>query len=76
MRHTDEQVAALGALLVLDTKLDADQAARLLAPGALWQQWIDGRSSTALDGPDSYRVFIGQMCVFADASARHCAARD
>ncbi|MFF7074191.1 DUF6000 family protein [Streptomyces pseudovenezuelae] len=70
-----DQPAALGALLLLDTKLGADHAARFLAPNGLWQQWIDGPPSKDRDAPDSYREFIGQLCAFADEAAKHCSAR-
>ncbi|MCX4763331.1 DUF6000 family protein [Streptomyces sp. NBC_01275] len=70
-----DQEAALGALLLLDAKLGADHAARFLAPDGLWQQWIDGPPSKDRDAPDSYREFIGQLCAFADESAKHCPTR-
>ncbi|WP_327136279.1 DUF6000 family protein (plasmid) [Streptomyces sp. NBC_01343] len=71
-----DQAPALGALLLVDTKLDADHADRFLTRGGPWQQWIDGPPSKDRDAPDSYREFIGQLCVFAEESARHCAARN
>ncbi|GAA3829708.1 DUF6000 family protein [Streptomyces phyllanthi] len=70
-----DQEAALGALLMLDAKLGTDHAARFLAPDGLWQQWIDGPPSKDCDTPDSYREFIGQLCAFADESAKHCPTR-
>ncbi|MFE5592318.1 DUF6000 family protein [Streptomyces sp. NPDC056549] len=70
-----DQAPAIGALLLLDAKLGADQGARFLAPAGLWQQWIDGPPSKSHDAPDSYREFIDQFCAFADESARHCTAR-
>ncbi|MFK4099398.1 DUF6000 family protein [Streptomyces sp. NPDC019531] len=69
-----DQTAALGALLLLDAKLGAERAARFLAPGGLWHQWIDGPPAKDRDTPDSYREFIGQLCAFADESAKHCPA--
>ncbi|MFF4310770.1 DUF6000 family protein [Streptomyces sp. NPDC001507] len=65
-----DQEAALGALLLLDAKLDADYAARFLAPDGLWQQWIDGPPSKEGEVPDSYREFIGKLCAFADEAAK------
>ncbi|WP_307783721.1 DUF6000 family protein [Streptomyces spinoverrucosus] len=62
-------------MLLLDAKLGADHAARFLAPNGLWQQWVDGPPSKDRDAPDSYREFIGQLCSFADESAKHCPTR-
>ncbi len=69
--HYDQE-AALGALLLLDSKLAADHAARFLAPDGLWQQWTDGLPGRDLDTPDRYQEFIGQLCAFADDAAQHC----
>ncbi|RCG15674.1 hypothetical protein DTL70_30495 [Streptomyces diacarni] len=66
-----DQGAALGALLLLDVRLGCDQATRFLAPGGLWQQWLDGPPSKSRDAPDSYRETIGELCVFAAACAGH-----
>ncbi|MEH0580233.1 DUF6000 family protein [Streptomyces sp. B21-108] len=71
-----DQAPAIGALLFLDAKLGAGQALRFLAPGGLWQQWIDGPPSKDFDDLDSHREFIGQLCAFADESARHCTVKD
>lgn len=70
-----DQPAALGALLLLDARLNADHTARLLTPDGLWQHWIDGPPGKDRDAPDSYRDFIGRLCVVADESARHCTAK-
>ncbi|MEV5775295.1 DUF6000 family protein [Streptomyces antimycoticus] len=70
-----DQAAALGTLLLLDTRLGADQAAQFLTPDGLWQHWIVGPPSKDYDAPDSYREFIRQLCDLADESARHCTAR-
>ncbi|MFF7795135.1 DUF6000 family protein [Streptomyces sp. NPDC007991] len=70
-----DQAAALGALLLLDARLGASQAARFLVSDGLWQQWVDGPPTKDYDAPGSYREFIGQLCVVADESARHCTAR-
>ncbi|MGW1210450.1 DUF6000 family protein [Streptomyces sp. NPDC002499] len=70
-----DQTDALGALLLLDAKLGTDHAARFLAPDGLWQQWITGPPAKDLDYPAEYREFIGQLCVFADESAKHCPTR-
>jgi hypothetical protein len=70
-----DQAVALGALLLLDARLGASQAARFLGSDGLWQQWVDGPPTKDYDAPDSYREFIGQLCVVADESARHCTAR-
>ncbi|WP_330455519.1 DUF6000 family protein [Streptomyces sp. NBC_00820] len=72
-----DQPAAMGALLHLDAKLRADQAARFLAADGLWHQWIGGpplkkHHST----PDNYRKAISRLCVFADESAEHHPARN
>jgi hypothetical protein len=72
--HYDQE-AALGALLLLDAKLGADQAARFLAPHGLWQQWIDGPPSKNRAAPDSYRKFIGRLCACADEAAGDCSTR-
>ncbi|MEU2244651.1 DUF6000 family protein [Streptomyces sp. NPDC018338] len=69
-----DQAPAIGALLLLDARLGAGQAARFLAPDGLWQHWIDGPPSKTHDAPDRYCEFIRRLCVFADASARHCTA--
>ncbi|MGW3289588.1 DUF6000 family protein [Streptomyces sp. NPDC001002] len=70
-----DQTSALGALLLLDAKLGTDRAARFLAPGGLWQQWIDGPPAKDLDHPAEYREFIGELCVFADECAKYCPPR-
>jgi Family of unknown function (DUF6000) len=70
-----DQAAALGALLLLDAGLGARQADRFLAPGGLWQRWIEGPPSKDHDIPGNYRELIGRLCAFADQSARHCTAR-
>ena len=70
-----DQAAALGALLLLDARLGASQAARFLASDGLWQQWVNGPPAKDYDVPGSYREFIDQLCVVADESARHCTAR-
>ncbi|MFD8418915.1 DUF6000 family protein [Streptomyces sp. NPDC059466] len=78
LRHPDlcyDQTAALGALLLLDAKLGADNTARFLAPHGLWQQWIDGPPSKDREAPGSYRQFIGDLCAFADEAAEHCPGR-
>ncbi|MFE0730563.1 DUF6000 family protein [Streptomyces antibioticus] len=67
-----DQTAALGALLLLDAKVGTDRTARFLAPGGLWQQWIDGPPSKERDDPDTYREFIGMLSAFADEAAKHC----
>lgn len=67
-----DQTAALGALLLLDAKAGTDRTARFLAPGGLWQQWIDGPPSKERDDPDTYREFIGMLSAFADEAAKHC----
>ncbi|SOE32565.1 DUF6000 family protein [Streptomyces sp. OK228] len=71
-----DQGRAIGALMFLDTKLGADHAARFLAPGGLWEQWIDGPPSKDFNDPDSCREFIAQLCDFADESTRHCTAKN
>ncbi|MFK0259067.1 DUF6000 family protein [Streptomyces sp. NPDC090445] len=71
-----DQPAAMGALLHLDAKLRADQAARFLARDGLWHQWIDGPPRKEHHGtPDSYREIISQFCVLADEGTEHCTAR-
>ncbi|MGW5510677.1 DUF6000 family protein [Streptomyces albogriseolus] len=71
-----DQPVAMGALLHLDAKLRADQAARFLAPDGLWHQWIDGPPRKEHHGtPDSYREIISQFCAFADEGTEHCTAR-
>ncbi|MEU1789466.1 DUF6000 family protein [Streptomyces sparsogenes] len=70
-----DQTAALGALLLLDARLGADHATRFLAPGGLWQRWIDGPPSKDRVPADSCREFIGRLCAFADESAKHCTTR-
>ncbi|ELP66657.1 DUF6000 family protein [Streptomyces turgidiscabies] len=70
-----DQTDALGALLLLDARTGTDRAAKFLAPDGLWQQWIEGPPSKDRVDPDIYREFMGQLCAFADESARHCPAR-
>jgi hypothetical protein len=70
-----DQTDALGALLLLDARLQTDQAARFLAPDGLWQQWIDGPPSNERGTPDEYREFIEMLCASADESARYCPTR-
>lgn len=71
-----DQPAAMGALLRLDAKLRAGQAARFLTADGLWHQWIDGPPRKEHHGtPDSYRENISQLCVFAE-SAEHRPARN
>lgn len=70
-----DQTAALGALLLLDTKAGTGHAARFLAPDGLWQRWIEGPPIKDRDAPGVYREFIGDLCAFAEASATHCPTR-
>ncbi|MFE4588431.1 DUF6000 family protein [Streptomyces laurentii] len=70
-----DQGPALGALLLLDARLGTGRADRFLAPDGLWQQWIDGPPTQSHDALVVFREFIDQLCVFADESAGHCAAR-
>ncbi|MCX5328741.1 DUF6000 family protein [Streptomyces sp. NBC_00140] len=71
-----DQPAAIGALLHLDAKLGADQAARFLAADGLWHQWIDGPPRKEHHStPDSYRESISRLCGFVDESAEHLPAR-
>ncbi|MER5977673.1 DUF6000 family protein [Streptomyces sp. NPDC001857] len=67
-----DQAAALGALLLLDTRLGVSQAARFLASDGLWQRWVDGPPTKDYDAPGSYREFVDELCAVADESARHC----
>ncbi|MER5735095.1 DUF6000 family protein [Streptomyces sp. NPDC002262] len=70
-----DQPAAMGALLHLDAKLRADQAARFLSPDGLWRQWIDGPPRKVHHGTaESYREGISWACTFADESAEHLPA--
>lgn len=69
-----DQGPAIGALLLIDTELSADNAARFLTPGGPWQQWSDGPAGRGCGSPESYRDFIEQLCAFAQQSARYCTA--
>ncbi|GLW52127.1 DUF6000 family protein [Kitasatospora phosalacinea] len=72
-----DQSAALGALLHLDTELGADRAARFLAPGGLWQQWIGGPPRKEhFSTPERYREAVGRLRGLVAESARHCAVRE
>jgi Family of unknown function (DUF6000) len=64
-----DQAMALGALMHIDTALNTEHAARFLAPGGLWQQWIAGRPSPLNEGAQRSREFIGQLCAFAAETA-------
>ncbi|NEC67563.1 DUF6000 family protein [Streptomyces sp. SID9727] len=71
-----DQSAAMGALLHLDAELRTHQAARVLAPGGLWQQWIDGPPRKEHHGtPDSHHEAISRLCDFVDEATEHCTAR-
>ncbi|MFJ2818253.1 DUF6000 family protein [Streptomyces sp. NPDC091279] len=70
-----DQPAALGALLLLDAGLGTGHAGRFLAPGGLWQQWIDGPPGKKSEVPDSYREFIGRLRACADESAKYVHSR-
>ncbi|MFC8537459.1 DUF6000 family protein [Streptomyces sp. NPDC057249] len=71
-----DQSAAMGALLHLDAGLGTDRAARFLAPGGLWHQWIDGPPRKEHHGtPESYREVVGRLCDFVDDSAECRRAR-
>ncbi|MFJ8230636.1 DUF6000 family protein [Streptomyces sp. NPDC094448] len=70
-----DQQAALGALLLLDSRLGAGHADRFLTPDGLWQQWVDGPPGKDRDSPDVYAGFIARLCAVADESAGHVRAR-
>ncbi|WTW98183.1 DUF6000 family protein [Streptomycetaceae bacterium NBC_01309] len=71
-----DQTAAIGALLHLDTKLDADQAARFVAPDGLWHQWIDGPPRKEHHStPDRYHEGMSQFRIVVAESAEHCPAK-
>lgn len=78
LRHPElyyDQPFALGALLYIDTKLGIQRAARFLTEDGLWQQWIEGPPSKESD-PDQCRSHIGELCLFAEETARHYTAQD
>jgi hypothetical protein len=65
-----DQTAAMGALLFIDLNLKGDQAARFLAPGALWQQWLQGASHMQdTTDPASYLSLIRRLCAFVEECA-------
>jgi hypothetical protein len=64
-----DQAMALGALMHIDTALSTEHAARFLAPGGLWQQWIAGPPSPLNEGAQRSREFIGYLCAFAAEAA-------
>ncbi|MFE5513022.1 DUF6000 family protein [Streptomyces sp. NPDC056529] len=70
-----DQEAAIGALLLLDTRLGTDRAVRFLTPDGLWQQWTKGPPSRNRDAPDTYREYIGLLCDAAEESAVHYRAK-
>ncbi|MEH0418539.1 DUF6000 family protein [Streptomyces sp. B21-083] len=62
-----DQTVAMGALLFIDLNLKGDQVARFLAPGALWQQWLQGASHMqATTYPASYLSLIRRLCAFVE----------
>jgi hypothetical protein len=67
-----DQSLALGALLHLDIRLGIERAARFLAPGGLWQRWIDGPPGKGNRDPDQCRRHIARLCSFAEEAARYC----
>ncbi|WP_345658762.1 DUF6000 family protein [Streptomyces siamensis] len=59
-----------GALLFVDLNLKGDRAARFLAPGALWQQWLQGASHMQdTTDPASYLSLIRRLCIFVEECA-------
>lgn len=56
-----DQDWALGALLHIDAVLGADQTARFLSDGGLWQQWRRTEET-----PAALRAWIDQLCSIAD----------
>ncbi|MFE1879542.1 DUF6000 family protein [Streptomyces diastatochromogenes] len=65
-----DQPVALGALLYIDLNLGADQAARCLAPGGLWRQWLQGTPSGSVSRhPATHLSLIRRLCAFADECA-------
>ncbi|MFF4341731.1 DUF6000 family protein [Kitasatospora sp. NPDC001540] len=72
-----DQPAAIGALLRLDAGLGADRAARFLAPGGLWEQWIGGPPREEHHStPDRHRGAVDELRALVGESARHCAVRE
>ncbi|WP_285735531.1 DUF6000 family protein [Kitasatospora phosalacinea] len=69
-----DQPAAIGALLHLDAGLGADRAARFLAPGGLWEQWIGGPPRKEHhSAPERHREVVEQLRGLVAESARYCA---
>ncbi|MFF4429623.1 DUF6000 family protein [Streptomyces sp. NPDC001513] len=63
-----DQPTVLGTLLYLDGVLGSDSAARFIAPGGPWEQWLEARVAAALD-PHDCRQGIRQLCAFLDETA-------
>ncbi|MFE6903880.1 DUF6000 family protein [Streptomyces sp. NPDC057717] len=65
-----DQPEAMGALLFIDLNLQGGQAARFLAPGALWHQWLQGASHMQdTTHPATYLSLIRRLCAFVDECA-------
>jgi len=60
-----DQPDALGALLHLDTRHGTHHADRYLAPGGLWQSWVEHLPWLQLNPADRHRL-IDQLCAFAE----------
>ncbi|MEU1471024.1 DUF6000 family protein [Streptomyces sp. NPDC005761] len=62
-----DQPVGMGALLFVDLNLKGERAARFLAPGALWQQWLQGAPHMQdTTDPASYLSLIRRLCAFVE----------
>jgi len=62
-----DQTVAMGALMFIDLNLQRDQAARFLAPCALWQQWLQGAAHLQdTTDPASYLSLIRRLCAVVE----------
>lgn len=66
-----DQTVAMGALLFIDLNLKEDQAARFLAPGGLWPQWLqDAPHMRETTDPATYVSSFRRLCAFMDECAQ------
>ncbi|MGH4033472.1 DUF6000 family protein [Actinomycetota bacterium Odt1-20B] len=70
-----DQVSAIGALLHLDDAHGSDRAARFLAPGGPWQQWVQVQPARREVEPVGWQETMTRFCAFVQEAARHYEAR-
>ncbi|MEV0408253.1 DUF6000 family protein [Actinoallomurus sp. NPDC050550] len=63
--HVLAQPWALGALMLIDSKLHANYSTKFTRPGGLWENWVQGGEAISYT-PNGMMEIIRSWCEFAD----------